>query len=257
MRTARSSLDLLAAIALALAGLAAALIGLPDWLRVVLLAPLALGVCGYAILAALLPDAELPPAERLVYAVVVSLVATALGGVVVGLFVALDRTVWAILLVALTIAAASVALWRRGGRAPGAGEGGHRLALPGPLSTLAVVAAVAVACVAVAISSAGAKRERDGYAFTALWAQPVDAVVGSGQAVAIGVDNHQGASARYRLVVRQGGATLAARGLVLANGGRFRLRVRSGAIAPADPVTVDLLRGGAVFRRVYLENATR
>jgi len=40
MRTARSSLDLLAAIALALAGLVAALIPLETWLRVVLLAPL-------------------------------------------------------------------------------------------------------------------------------------------------------------------------------------------------------------------------
>jgi uncharacterized membrane protein len=261
MRTARSSLDLVAAIALALAGCAAALIGLEPWIRVVLLAPLALAVCGYAILAALLPDAELSPGERLSYAVVLSLAATTLGGILVQLVLDLDRTAWAILLTVLTIAAAALALWRRGRRRPrqASGEGGARprLALPGPLSILALVAAVAVAVGAVAISSAGAKRERDRYEFTALWAQPAQRAVGAGQAVAIGVDNHQGATARYRLVVRQGPATLARRKLVLPDGGRFRLRLRSGPISPSAPVTVDLDRGGVVFRHVYLENAAR
>ncbi|HKZ15715.1 MAG TPA: hypothetical protein VJL81_17900, partial [Solirubrobacterales bacterium] len=112
-----------------------------------------------------------------------------------------------------------------------------------------------VAAGAVVISSAGAKRERDGYHFTALWAQPVPAAVGTGQAVAIGVDNHQGATAHYRLVVKQGAATLASRKLVLADGARFRLRLRSGPISGSSPVTVDLHRNGAVFRQVYLENA--
>lgn len=271
MRPARSSLDLVAAIALALAGCAAALIPLEAWIRVVLLVPLALGVCGYAILAALLPDAEVSPGERLVYALVASLVATTLGGIVVQLFLALDRTAWAILLAALTIAAAVLGLWRRGRRAPrgaqaAAGEGGPpderreagpRLALPGPLSVLMIAAAIAVAIGAVAISSAGAKRERDGHEFTALWAQPVPRAAGAGQAVAIGVDNHQGAAARYRLLVRQGAVTLAERKLVVPDGGRFRLRVGSGPISPSNPVGVDLYRGGAPFRHVYLENAAR
>ncbi|HKZ12653.1 MAG TPA: hypothetical protein VJL81_02295, partial [Solirubrobacterales bacterium] len=113
MRTARSSLDLLAAVALALVGLAAVLIGLEGWIRVVLVAPLALAVCGYAILAALLPDAKLSPGERLVYVIVLSLGATTLVGVVVQVFLALDRTAWAILLAVITVAAATVALWRR------------------------------------------------------------------------------------------------------------------------------------------------
>ncbi|MGH2938056.1 MAG: DUF1616 domain-containing protein [Solirubrobacterales bacterium] len=259
MRTARSSLDLSAAIALALAGLAAALIPLDPWARVVLLAPLALAVSGYALLAALLPAEELPPGERLVYSVALSLVATTLGGIAVQLVFDLDRTAWAILLAAVTIAAAALALRRRGRlEIPRSSAEEHRprLALPGLLSSLAVGTALAIAVAAVAISSAGAKRERDGYEFTALWAQPAERAAGAGQAVAIGVDNHQGAPARYRLVVRQGASMLVKRKLVLADGGRFRFRLPASAISPADPVTVSLHRNGEVFRHVYLESAT-
>lgn len=261
MRMPRSSLDLPAAIALALAGLAAALIPLDPWIRVVLLAPLVLVVCGYAILAALLPDEDLPPGERLVYAVALSLAATAIGGIVVQLVFDLDRTAWAILLAVVTIAAATAGLLRRGQPRPdqlNAGERslGPRLPLPGLLSSLAVAAAVAVAVVAVGISSAGAKRERDRYRFTALWAQPAERASGPGAAVAIGVDNHQGATARYRLVVRQGGATIVKRKLVLPAAGRFRLRVPASPISPASPVAVSLHRNGEVFRHVYLENAS-
>jgi len=259
MRTARSSLDLLAAIALALAGLVAALIPLETWLRVVLLAPLVLGVCGDAILAALLPDRRLQGAERVVYAVALSLAATTLAGIAVQLVFELDRTAWAVLLVVVTVAAALLALWRRQrGRAEqlNADErpGGRRLALPGVLSTLAVVAALGIAVAAVSISSAGAKRERDGYRFTALWAQPVDRASGAGAAVTIGVDNHQGATARYRLVVAQGGTTIAKRTLQLPDASRWRLRVPVAPIAATDPVSATLHREGEIYRRVYLEN---
>jgi uncharacterized membrane protein len=262
MRTARSSLDLVAAIALALAALAAALIPLEAWIRVALTAPLVLAACGYAILAALLPEEELPAGERLVYAVALSLAATTIGGVVVQLVFDLDRAAWAVLLALVTIAAALVALRRRRGgprrEQANAAERrlGPRLPLPGPLSVLAVAAAVAIAVAAVAISSAGAKRERDGYEFTALWAQPAERAAGAGAAVAIGVDNHQGATARYRLVVRQGPTAIVRRKLVLPDGGRFRLRVPAPApISSADPLAVSLHRNGEVFRRVYLENA--
>jgi len=260
MRAARSSLDLLAAIALALAGLAAALIPLETWLRVVLLAPLVLGVCGYAVLSALLPGRELPPGERIVYAVGLSVAATTLAGIVVQLFLALDRTAWAVVPAVLTIAAALVALWRRGRAAavPTAIERRPRprLALRGIASALAVAAALGLAVTAVAISSAGAKRERDAYEFTALWAQPAERASGVGAAVAIGVDNHQGATARYRLVIKQGGIAIAKRKLELADAGRWRLRVPVEPISPADPVAVSLHRDGAIFRHVYLEDAT-
>jgi uncharacterized membrane protein len=261
MRTARSSLPLKAAIALALAGLVAALTPLDAWIRVVLLAPLVLAVCGYAILAALLPDEELSPGEQLVYAVALSLAATTSGGIVVQLVLDLDRTAWAVLIAAGTIAAAVVALLRRGRTRSdqlNAGEPrlGPRLSLPGLLPGVAVVAAIGIAVVAVAISSAGAKRERDGYEFTALWVQPAERATGPGAAVAIGVGNHQGGTARYRLVVKQGATTIVKRRLVLPNGGRFRLRVPAAPISSADPVAVSLHRNGEIFRRVYLENAS-
>jgi uncharacterized membrane protein len=259
MRPTRSSLDLLAAIALALVGLAAALIPLDTWFRVVLLAPLVLAACGYAILAAMLPDKQLSPGERAVYTVALSIAATTLGGIVVQLVLGLDRTVWAVLLVVLTNAAALIALRRRSRLSveePNAAERriGPRLALPGFLSILAVAAALGIAVAAVAVSSAGAKRERDAYAFTALWAQPAERASGAGPAVTIGVDNHEGATARYRLVVRQGATAIAKRKLQLPDAGRWSLRVPVAPVSPADPITATLRRDGQIYRHVYLEN---
>jgi uncharacterized membrane protein len=210
MRSARSSLDLLAAIALALAGLAAALIPLDVWLRSVLWAPLVLCVCGYAILAALFPERAPSLDERAVYAVTLSVAATALGGIVVQLVLGLDRAVWATLLVAITVAAALVAIWRRDRlppadrTAPEPPRALPRLSLPGPLASLALIAAVLAAAAAVVISSNGARHERDSYRFTALWLQPTRHAATTGGAVTVGIENHQGAAARYRLVVKQG-----------------------------------------------------
>jgi uncharacterized membrane protein len=259
MRAARSSLDLLAAVALALAGLAAALVPLATWLRVVLLLPLVLAAGGYAILAALFPDERLTPAERVVYSVALSVTATALGGIVVQLVLGLDRTAWAVLLAAITVAAAALALWRRGALALAALNAGEarqrpRLSFSGVLSALMIAGAVAIAAVAVSISSAGARRELDSHQFTALWARPVERVAGPGQAVAIGVDSHQGETVRYRLLVGQPGVPASRRLLKIPDGGRFRLRVPVAPIGVARPVTVSLLRGDAVFRRVRLES---
>jgi uncharacterized membrane protein len=258
MRSARSSLDLLAAIALALAGLAAALIPAEAWLRAFLWVPLVLGVCGYAIIAALFPDQRLQPGERVVYAVAASIGATVLGAIVVQLVLDLDRTVWAVLLVAITVGAALVAIRRRGRRptaaAPETGRTGPRFHVPGPVAGLTLIAAVAVAAAAVVISSNGARRERDSYRFTALWVQPArhPAAIG-GRAVTVGVDNHQGATARYRLVVKQGGGILTRRKLELGDGGRWRLRLAVAPASAADPVTATLRRNGAIYRHVYLD----
>jgi uncharacterized membrane protein len=259
MRAARSSLDLLVVIALALVGLVAALIPLDAWIRALLLAPLVLAVSGYAILAALFPNGGLPRGERLVYAVGLSIAATTLGGIAVQIVFDLDRSIWALLLTVITAGAAALALRRRGWSWPGsrtatAGQNGSGLALPGVLPILVLTAALAIAVVAVAISSAGAKRERDAYRFTALWMQPVERASGPGSAVAIGVDNRQGATARYRLVIRQGRTTLVRRKLVLPAGGRFRLRVPTAPIAPTEPVAAELHRNGELLRRVNLES---
>jgi uncharacterized membrane protein len=262
MRSARSSLDLLAAIALALAGLAAALIPEEAWLRAFLWVPLVLGVSGYAILAALFPDRRLQPGERVVYAVAASIAATVLGGIAVQLLLDLDRTVWAVLLAAITVAAALVGIWRRdppsaAGRADAeTGRAGLRLHLPGPAASLILIAAVVVAAAAVVISSNGAQRERDSYRFTALWVQPArHPAATDGRAVTVGVDNHQGATARYRLVVKQGGGILTRRRLELGDGRRWRLRLAVAPPSAADPVTATLRRNGAIYRHVYLDTA--
>lgn len=261
MRASRSSLDLLGALALAAAGLAAALIPLPTWLRVLLLAPLVLAVSGYAVLAALFVEKKLSPPERAVYAVGLSIAVAVLGGIVVQSAIGLDRTAWAVLTAAVTAAAALLAEWRRG-KHPAAAlnanvrRAGPRLPLPGLLSVLSIAAAVAVAAVAIAISSAGARREAAAYQFTALWVQPTARATGAGQAVAIGVDNHQGAVERYRLVAKQGKATMTNRQLVLTDAGRYRLRLPVDPISAADPVVVSLERNGEIFRHVYLVSAT-
>jgi uncharacterized membrane protein len=262
MRSARSSLDLLAAIAIALAGLAAVLIPLDVWLRAVLWVPLVLGVCGYAILAALFPDRRLQPGERVVYAVAASIGVTVLGAIVVQLVLDLDRTVWAVLLTAITVSAALVSIWRRGrppadAAAPETGRTGPRFHLPGPVAGLTLIAAVAVAAAAVVISSNGARRERDSYRFTALWVQPArHPAATDGRAVTVGVDNHQGATARYRLVVKQGGGILTRRRLELGDGRRWRLRLAVAPPSAADPVTATLRRNGAIYRHVYLDTGS-
>ncbi|HEX3360066.1 MAG TPA: DUF1616 domain-containing protein [Solirubrobacterales bacterium] len=260
MRSPRSSLDLLAAIALAMAGLAAVLIPLDVWLRAVLWVPLVLGVPGYAILAALFPDGRLQPGERVVYAVAASIAATALGGIVVQIVLDLDRTVWAVLLVAITVVAALVAIRRRdrsSADASGSASAGPRLHLPGPVSGLILIAAVVVAAAAVVISSNGARRERDSYRFTALWVQPArQSDAAGGRAVTVGVDNHQGATARYRLVVKQGGGILTRRRLELGDGGRWRLRLAVAPPSAADPVTATLRRDGTIYRHVYLDTGS-
>lgn len=257
MRAARSSLDLLAAVALALAGLAAALIPLATGLRVALLLPLALAASGYAILAALFPGEKMPPAERTVYSVALSVTAAVLGGIVVQLVLGLDRTAWALLLAAITVAAAGMATWRRHDPDPALNAGEPRRwprpSLSGVVSALAIAGAVAIAAVAISISSAGAKRERDGHHFTSLWALPVERLAGVGQAVAVGVDSHQGATARYRLVVAQRGGPTTRRLLQLPSGGRFRLRVPVAPIDATAPVTVTLRRNGGIYRQVRLK----
>jgi uncharacterized membrane protein len=262
MRSPRSSLDLLAAIALAMVGLAAVLIPLDVWLRAVLWVPLVLGVPGYAILAALFPDGRLQPGERVVYAVAASIAATVLGGIVVQIVLDLDRTVWAVLLAAITVVAALVAIRRRDRPSANAGaaesaSAGPRLHLPGPVAGLILIVAVAVAAAAVVISSNGARRERDSYRFTALWVQPArQSAAAGGGAVTVGVDNHQGATARYRLVVKQGGGILTRRRLELGDGGRWRLRLAVAPPSAADPVTATLRRNGTIYRHVYLDTGS-
>jgi len=260
MRSARSSLDLLAAIALALAGLAAVLIPLDVWFRAVLWVPLVLVVPGYTILAALFPERRLQSGEPVVYAVAASVAATVIGGIAVQVVLDLDRTVWAVLLAAITVVTALVGIWRRdppgdrGGAA--AGRTALRLHLPGPVAGLTLIVAVIVAAAAVVISSNGASRERDSYRFTALWVQPAQHAAGPGDAVTVGVDNHQGAIARYRLVVKQGSGVLTRRRLELGDGRRWRLRLAVAPPSATDPVTATLRRNGAIYRHVYLDSGS-
>lgn len=250
MRSPRPSPDLLATVALALLGLLVALAPAEIWIRVAVLAPLALVLPGYALAAALFPPGSIPPAERAVYSTALSVAAAVLSGVLAQLLVDLDREVWALLLFAVVLAASAVAQRRRP-RPRAAGAGGS-LPRPGPLSAAALLAAVVLAGWAVEISSRGARADRDETRFTELWVQPARS--GGGPAAAIGVGNHEGRPVSYRVEASRRGTVLAEWEIGLADGRRWQASLPLAGISPARPLLVTLLRGGEVYRRAYLRS---
>jgi uncharacterized membrane protein len=252
----RSPLDLVGTIALALAGLGLALLGGPSWARVALLLPLVFCLPGYAVVCALLPADTIPPVERAVYTVALSIAICALGAVLLQLVLRLDRTVWAAMLTLVTLAASAVALRRR---RPLAWRSPMRsaVALVSPASSIAILLAVAIATGAVAIASAGARSERQDSRFTELWVLPAARKAGpGGEAVSIGVVNHLGSAASFVLQM-QHGALLTSQPLRLAAGERWRTQVSFSGISSADPLLVTLLDNGALYRRASLASGPK
>lgn len=248
MHTVRSSLDLAAAMALAVLGLFVALMPLDTWLRVVVLVPMLLIVPGYAISAIFFSPRTLPASERLVYTVALSCATVAFTGVLVQLFVSLDRIVWAIALSLVTIGLTWLAFRRR--------DREEDEWLPPRLpvavllqSAIPLCVAVAIAVWAISIASEGAGEERARADFTQLWVLPEE----SGR-VAIGVTNDEGVTESYRLRITSDGATLAQRGLRLDDGESWQTSLSVPSITPERPLRATLLRDGEVYRQVQLRS---
>jgi hypothetical protein len=172
----------------------------PVWLQVVVFGPLVLVLPGYALTAAVLPTRP-PLAETLVYTIVFSFCAAAAGGVLTQLVLPLSRTVWGLLLVAITLLAALVADRRdreRDRRRPPL-----RLPLPGAAATLTLAAALTICCASVVLATDGAHDDDAGAHFSGLWIVPSRGPGGEFGAT-VGVRNQEGSSTAYAVVVTNG-----------------------------------------------------
>jgi len=233
--------DLLLVGVLALVGGLAALSPLPSWLQFVLLAPLALVLPGYALSFALFPSGTLALLERCVYVFVFSLSAAAIGGMIVQLTLALDRTAWVLLEVAITLGAVAIALRRRAllpiqlrGQTTTGPTEDRRQAGFGAIAAIAFAGAAALAVFAVATASDGVHEQRARQVFASLWAVPGAAADGRAP-VRVGVWNH-GAPSSYRLQVSSAEQVLAQISVRLSS----RQKWERTLTPPPDAATGDL-----------------
>lgn len=249
---------LLLAAALAVAAALALLLPLPAWLQFAFLAPLALALPGYALSFALFPSGTLPASERCVYVFVLSLSTAAIGGIVLQLVFALDQGLWALLEVAVTLAAAAVALRRRallpiqlrGDRPPPAGAP-RRGARAGLLAVVGFALAAGLTVFAVASASDGVHEQRVRQVFASLWAAPLGGEVGEPVPVRVGVWNH-GAPSSYRLRVSGGERILEQIPVRLGTRQKWEKTLAPPPDAATGNLELTLFRGAKPYRSVVL-----
>jgi uncharacterized membrane protein len=243
--------DLAAAAGLALLGLLVTILPLPDPLRTVLFLPLVLFVPGYAVAAALFPPGFVTRDERAALTVAFSVGAWALVGLVLQIFINLDRGVWLAMLLLVTLTGVVLAQMRREGLPGAVALRGRPLATVSPLAVAAIAAAVAIAAVSIAVASGGQERELDRARFSGFWIAPVRGTGDPAAEISVGVQNHQNRTTEYRLVVTTRGRTIDEWRLTLEDEGTWSNRV------PADeaegPVVASLYRDGLLYRRVKVE----
>jgi hypothetical protein len=222
----------------------------PGWLWDAALAALVLIVPGWAIAAALFPPRSVTSDERAVLAVAFSIGAWALGGLLLGLVVGLDRPAWILLGIAMTAGAGLLARARRRARPPAK-------APPPPPARPRRRAAVALVAVAVALAGVSIALARDSEVsqlrrahFSSLWMLPQG---GPGRPLLLGVQSHEGGSLGYRLELARGSRTVRSWELRLAPGGSWQARLPAAALGGGGPLVASLLRDGSVYRRVALK----
>jgi uncharacterized membrane protein len=232
---------------LALAGLLVALSPSPDWLRAVFLLPLALFLPGYALAANVFPAGGIGGAERCVYAVVLSIAVAAVGGLLIQVPLNLSREVWALTLAGVTIAAAA----RGTLKLPRAAAGPDlSAAWPRPLALVLLLAATGLAVVAVVSATNGLHEAQAKIRFTSFWMLPAST---DGGMVSVGIRNHEGRRAHYRVELQRSGRTFRVAKVALKAGEAWEQPFAVGK-GPADvPVRAELSREGTPYR--YLELA--
>ncbi|MGZ6299319.1 MAG: DUF1616 domain-containing protein [Candidatus Limnocylindria bacterium] len=234
-----------------LISLVLALLTFGGWAKAIALVPMVLFLPGYALAAAMFPPGSIPRSERCVYIVGLSVGAATLGGLLWQLVLNLDRNTWAVLLTLVTLVGCAVA-WR--GRAASTSPK-REIAMPslprvGPLTALAVLAALALAIAAVNIAIDGIERQRGMSHFSSLWMVPRSEEAGS---IEVGVWNHMGNPHQFRLSVERKGAPLRTWNLRLGPDQRLQ-RVLSAAELPGrGMLVVTLYRDGKLYRRTKLD----
>jgi hypothetical protein len=211
MRRSQADLGVTAAVAVLACGAAEA--GAPAAVTA-LLGIVLFAAPGY-LLAQLLLGPRTAGLERLMVMAGLALAVPVLGGLLLDLAgVPLHREGWLGLLAGVCLAG-DVALYlrRRGGRAEPFGWPSARWR-PHPRQAVAFGAAVMVAGCGLGLARIGAAAQHYP-GFTQLWLSARD---GHAYTATLGVGNHQGAAARYRLVLLRNGSPSASWNLTLADG---------------------------------------
>jgi Protein of unknown function (DUF1616) len=230
-------LRLIVAAAALLAALA--LVVPVDPLRLVLVAPLALFLPGYALSAAIFARQEIPLRHFIVLSAGLSLAVLALGALPLNYLPGGVRSGWwALLLVLVVLAACRAAALRR----PRAGGG--PLSVPRPrlhLAQAGLLAGGAVAIVAAIVLAYTPLSASKAVGYTALWIQPLR---GESAGVRVGVESAEPEEATYRLFVQFGGGLpVQGRGFRLAPGEEKVVRLPAeGEVRGVVPVRAALFR---------------
>lgn len=251
MIPSRRAITVTAALGL-IAG-AAALAPLPSGLRLVLVAPLALALSGYALTAALFPGRSLDLAARWLLAGTLSIAVTIIAGLSLNTAgIRLETLPWALTLSGLTLVACAVAERRR--PAPDAEPvarvrqpGRRRGVAPALMGAFALgILVVSMVLVRVPLSSSVAQ------GYTSLWLVP-DA--NDPSRLALGVESHEASTTDYRLTLVVEGRRTVDRSLALMPGERVEVDylvpfTRTGATIQARLYTDDA--PGRVYRSVRM-----
>jgi uncharacterized membrane protein len=237
----------LAAFAALLCAVLAPLIPL-DGIALVFAVPLVLILPGYAITAAAFARRPLAWPQFLLLSIALSLAVLVLGSLLLNYVGGIHALSWALLLVAVVLAACRVAAVRRGKAGKGPSWPRPRLRR---LEMAMVLAGVAAAVVAIVLSSSTVP-VGDAIGYTQLWILPQ---AGSGgRVVQVGVRSQQQASTNYDLRVRIGQDALARRSFRLAPGETRLVKLRAPPGSQGTvPVIATLLRHNrptSVYRRV-------
>ena|SRR5690348_3843078 len=213
----RSQADIAVTAAVSAAYWAATLLGAPATVMTIL--GIALIVCPGYVWAEVFLSPRVIGLERVAVAAGLSLALPVLGGVAINAAgIPLYRATWAGLLASAILAgdALLLALRRTGRRAP---PSRHKDAPPPAAWHVAAFgAAVVIAAGAVMLSVASAAKQAYP-GFTQLW---LSTNVRNARVAALGVGNHQGSTARYRLVLLRQGHVSTTWNLTLSDGQRWQ-----------------------------------
>lgn len=234
---------------LALLAAALALVpGIPAVVSVVFAAALLLVLPGLALVEARRPRTG-PAAERLVFAIALSVAIAVVGGVLVNWTpLALDAPTWVAVLAGVTVVAGTIAIVRNRGAS---------LSIPSP-GGRHVVARLVLAALALGVTGGALALARTPlpaksvHGYTALWILPAK---GGAPAAQLGVESAELEPTDYLLEVRESGRVVSTRSIALGPGEQFRARIPILSVKhPPAVVEAILFKRGSptAYRRVRL-----